>query len=206
MNIPQTRRVSVFNVPNALSLYRVATTPVILYSLFSDHRLLFAWLIIINLITDALDGFIARHWKLETAIGTKLDSIGDLMTDLLALCGLVYFEQPFVRSHILAFGLLFGVSLAPQFLSLLRFRRLVSMHLYLSKLTNILLAVFFTVYFLVAYIPALFYSMICVGILAGIEEFAVLCFVREHRENVRGLYWVLKEMKATRVADTRRPV
>ena len=63
MNIPQ----SLFNVPNALSLYRVAAAPVILYSIFLDHRLLFAWLIIINLVTDALDGFIARHWKMETA-------------------------------------------------------------------------------------------------------------------------------------------
>jgi CDP-diacylglycerol--glycerol-3-phosphate 3-phosphatidyltransferase len=196
---------SLFNVPNALSLYRIATAPVILYCIFYDYRLLFAWLIIINLVTDALDGFIARHWNLETDIGTLLDSIGDLMTDLLALCGLVYFEQPFVRSHLLALGLLFGVSLAPQVLSLLRFRRLVSMHLYLSKLTNILLAVFFTAYFLVAYIPVLFYTMIVVGILAGIEELAVICCLKAHRENVRGLYWVLKERQTTRMAGTKRP-
>jgi len=187
VNKPQ----SLFNVPNALSLYRIASAPVILYSIFSGHRLLFAWLIIIDLVTDALDGFIARHWKMETAIGTKLDSIGDLMTDILALFGLVYFEQPFVRSHILALGLLFAFSLAPQALSFLRFRRLVSLHLYLSKLTTILLAAFFTTYFLVAYIPALFYTMICVGILDGLEELAVLCFLKEHRENVRGLYWVM---------------
>jgi CDP-diacylglycerol--glycerol-3-phosphate 3-phosphatidyltransferase len=167
--------------------------------------LLFAWLIIINLVTDALDGFIARHWKMETAIGTKLDSIGDLMTEFLVLFGLVLLEQPFVRSHILSIGLLFGFSLAPQVFSLLRFRRLVSLHLYLSKLTNILLAVFFTAYFLVAYIPALFYTMIVVGILGGIEELAVVCFLKEHRENVRGLYWVLKEMNITRMADRRRP-
>ena len=184
---------SLFNVPNALSLYRIATAPVILYSIFSGHRLLFAWLIIINLATDALDGFIARHWNLETAIGTKLDSIGDLMTDFLALFGLVYFEQAFVRSHILALGLLFAFSLAPQALSLLRFRRLVSLHLYLSKLTTILMAAFFTAYFLVAYLPELFYTLICIGILDGIEELAVLCVLKEHRENVRGLYWVLKK-------------
>ncbi len=184
---------SLINIPNALSLYRVATAPVILYSIFFGHRLLFAWLIIINLVTDALDGFIARHWKLETPIGAKLDSIGDLMTELLALLGLLLFEQSFMRSHVLAFGLLLGVSLLAQLLSLLRFRRLISLHLYLSKLTTILLAAFFTVYFLVAYSPALFYTMIGIGILAGIEELAVLCVLKEHREDVRGLYWVLKD-------------
>jgi len=187
------RRVSVFNAPNALSLYRIAAAPVILYAIFSGHRMLFAWLIIINLGTDALDGFIARHWKLETSIGVKLDSIGDLTTDFLTLFGLVVFEQPFVRSHILPIGLLFGFYLASQLLSLLRFQRLISLHLYSSKLTNILLALFFTAYFLVAYVPVLFYTMIAVGILGAIEEIAVLCTLKEHRENVRGLYWVLNE-------------
>lgn len=197
----QARRGSVFNAPNVLSLYRIAAAPVILYAIFSGHRMLFAWLIIISLGTDALDGFIARHWKLETPIGVKFDSIGDLSTDFLTLLGLVVFEQPFVRSHILPIGLLFGLYLVSQVLSLLRFHRLVSLHLYSSKLTNILLAVFFTAYFLVSYVPVLFYTMIVIGILGAIEEIAVLCFIKEHRENVRGLYWVLKEMKTTQMSD-----
>ena len=188
----QANPVNVFNVPNALSVYRIVAAPVILYGIFSGQTMLFAWLIIINLATDALDGFIARRWKLETDIGVKLDSIGDLITDFLALLGLVVLEHQFVLSHILPISLLLGFYLASQLVSLVRFRRLVSLHLYSSKLTNILLAVFFTTYFLVAYVPALFYAMIVVGILDGIEEIAVLCFLKKHRENVRGLYWVLK--------------
>lgn len=194
------RRGRVFNAPNALSLYRIAAAPVILYAIFSGQRMLFAWLIIISLGTDALDGFIARHWKLETPIGVKFDSIGDLTTDFLTLLGLVVFEQPFVRSHILPIGLLSGFYLASQLLSLLRFQRLVSLHLYSSKLTNILLAVFFTAYFLVAYVPLLFYAVIVVGILGALEEIAVLGLLQEHRENVRGLYWVLKERQTTPLA------
>ena len=197
----QGRRVSVFNVPNALSVYRIAAAPAILYGLFSAHRLLFAWLIIINLATDALDGFIARRWKLETSLGARLDSIGDLTTEFLALLGLVVLEQPFVRSHIVPISLLFGFYLASQMLSLVRFHRLVSLHLYSSKLTNILLAVFFTTYFLAVYVPVLFYAVIVVGILDGIEDIVVLCLLKEHRENVRSLYWVLKEIRTTRMAD-----
>ena len=198
----QAKRFSVFNAPNALSVYRIAAAPLILYGIFSGHRMLFAWLVIINLVTDALDGFIARHWKMETSIGVKFDSIGDLTTDVLTLLGLVVLEQPFVMSYILPIGLLIGFYLASQVLSLLRFHRLVSLHLYSSKLTNILLAVFFTAYFLVAYVPVLFYTMIVVGILGAIEEIAVLCFLKEHQENVRGLYWVLKGMKTKPMDDS----
>lgn len=192
------RRVSVCNVPNALSVYRLAAAPAILYGLFSDHRLLFAWLIIINLATDALDGFIARHWHLETSLGARLDSLGDLTTDFLALLGLFVLEPSFMRSHLLAIGLLFGFYMASQVLSLVRFHRLVALHLLSSKLTNILLAVFFTTYFLYAYVPVLFYAVIVVGILDGIEDIVVLCLVKEHRENARGLYWVLKERQTIR--------
>ena len=198
----QARRFSVFNAPNALSVYRIAAAPLILYGIFSGHRMLFAWLVIINLVTDALDGFIARHWKMETSIGVKFDSIGDLTTDILTLLGLVVLEQPFVMSNILPIGLLIGFYLASQVLSLLRFHRLVSLHLYSSKLTNILLAVFFTAYFLVAYVPVLFYTMIVVGIIGAIEEIAVLCLLKEHQENVRGLYWVLKRMKTKPMDDS----
>jgi len=198
----QAKRFSVFNAPNALSVYRIAAAPLILYGIFSGHRMLFAWLVIINLVTDALDGFIARHWKMETSIGVKFDSIGDLTTDVLTLLGLVVLEQPFVMSYILPIGLLIGFYLASQVLSLLRFHRLVSLHLYSSKLTNILLAVFFTAYFLVAYVPVLFYTMIVVGILGAIEEIAVLFFLKEHQENVRGLYWVLKGMKTKLMDDS----
>jgi len=198
------RRVSVCNVPNALSVYRLAAAPAILYGLFSDHRLLFAWLIIINLATDALDGCIARHWHLETSLGARLDSLGDLTTDFLALLGLFVLEQPFVRSHLLAIGLLFAFYMASQLLSLVRFHRLVALHLLSSKLTNVLLAVFFTTYFLYAYVPVLFYAVIVVGILDGLEDIAVLCLLKEHRENVRGLYWVLQERKTMAVGPRAR--
>jgi len=198
------RRVSICNVPNALSVYRLAAAPAILYGLFSDHRLLFAWLIIINLATDALDGFIARHWHQETSLGARLDSLGDLTTDFLALLGLFVLEPSFMRSHLLAIGLLFAFYLASQVLSLLRFRRLVALHLLSSKLTNILLAVFFTTYFLVAYVPVLFYAVIVVGVLDGIEDIVVLCLLTEQRENVRGLYWVLQERKTMAVGSRAR--
>lgn len=97
--------------------------------------------------------------------------------------------------HVADFGLVFGFYLASQILSLQRFHRLVSLHLLSSKLTNILLAAFFATYFLFAYVPVLFYVAIVVAILGGIENVAVLCLLKEPRENVRGLYWILKERK-----------
>jgi cardiolipin synthase (CMP-forming) len=186
----------VFNVPNLLSAYRIACVPVILCAIFSGHRMLFAWLIIANLLTDIADGMIARAWRLETALGAKLDSIGDIGTYALALLGMALFERPFIRAHPVALGLMVGFYLAPQVVSFWRFHMPISLHLYSSKATGYAQGIFFGLYFLVAYMPLAFYGMLAVSILNNVEELVVLgFFLPENRTNVRGLYWVLRERK-----------
>lgn len=72
---------SVFNdVPNVLSLSRIplAAAFVATYSVQADHTF---WLAIgimgAALITDVLDGRIARAWKIPTVTGYLLDGLGD---------------------------------------------------------------------------------------------------------------------------------
>jgi CDP-diacylglycerol--glycerol-3-phosphate 3-phosphatidyltransferase len=188
-------RTRIVTVPNLLSAYRIAITPVIVGLIFSGHRTAFAALVIVSFITDAFDGLIARHWHQETDLGAKLDSYADLCTDALALCGLVVFEWPFLVDHRAAFILMIGFYLASQALSLVRFHHLINMHLYSSKAMSVILCLFFILYFAVAYIPAIFYGMIAFSILNNIEEIVVLCLLPERRSNVRGLYWVLRERR-----------
>jgi len=187
------RREKVFNVPNLLSAYRIACIPVILFVIFSGHRMLFAGLIIANLLTDIADGMIARAWRLETELGAKLDSLGDLGTYALAVLGMAVFERPFIGAHAVAFALMVGFYLAPQVLCLCRFRRPISLHLYSSKATGYAQGIFFGLYFLVAYLPLAFYGMIGVSVLNNLEELIVLGILPENRTDARGLYWVLRD-------------
>lgn len=76
---------SIYNVPNALSAYRLVALPFIIASIFYGNKNLFITLITVNLITDFLDGFIARTFHLETELGAKLDSLAH--TDLYFGCG-----------------------------------------------------------------------------------------------------------------------
>lgn len=66
-----------FNVPNLISLLRMAMVPVFVITVL-DGDLRGALLIFaVAGLTDALDGFVARFWKQQTALGAYLDPAAD---------------------------------------------------------------------------------------------------------------------------------
>ena len=82
---------NVINVPNGLSLYRLWMFPAIVLLCLTGAEQLFAVFICINLITDILDGLIARTFKLQTRFGARLDSLADVTTYISAILGLFCF-------------------------------------------------------------------------------------------------------------------
>lgn len=71
------------NLPNILTLARMATLPILIWLLFVDSAfgLPAVWLAfglyVLSALTDFLDGYLARKMKLVTAFGTFLDPISD---------------------------------------------------------------------------------------------------------------------------------
>lgn len=188
MNTPPRR----LNVPNVLSVYRILAIPFIVWAIVAGWRMPFAILIFINLLTDILDGLIARAFHLETELGAKLDSAADIGTFALAIAGMLVFEDAFVRAHLLELGLLVGVYVVPQTISLIRHRRPMAMHLYSSKITGYAQGIFFVLLFFFGYWPVVFYTMLAITLVNGAEEVIVLIVLRQRVTNAKGLYWVLR--------------
>ena len=81
------------NLPNILTFFRIAILPVII-GLFFIPESWAAWtalgLYTLASITDFLDGYLARKWKVISPIGTFLDPIADkifIVSLLIALAG-----------------------------------------------------------------------------------------------------------------------
>src|SRR3989338_2127453 len=69
---------NIWNVPNSLTLLRVILTFATMYCIFAQYSLaVVAILFAIGMVTDFLDGQIARRYKLETEFGRKFDIIAD---------------------------------------------------------------------------------------------------------------------------------
>lgn len=189
---------SFWNVPNLLSLYRIAAAPVIAGCILRGSSRWFIGLLIVSLLTDIADGWIARRFNLRTEAGARLDSFADLLTFVLAFCGVFRFQwaaisQPPRAVAFLLFLAFYGLLMLTGFL---RFGRQPSLHTYLFKATAYLQGACLVSVFLLGFQDFLYYFVIGWGILACIEEIAILFVLKEPRSDVKGLYWVLKDRQA----------
>ena len=83
---------SIFNLPNSLTLFRIACIPVLVILLFFPHKatsFLAALVFALASISDLLDGFLARRQQLVTTLGKFLDPLADKLIVSSALIMLV---------------------------------------------------------------------------------------------------------------------
>ena len=65
------------NIPNILTLIRIALIPVTAYFFCTGQNVIAAFVFIAACLTDILDGFIARRFNMITNIGKLLDPLAD---------------------------------------------------------------------------------------------------------------------------------
>lgn len=181
------------NVPNLLSWYRIVATPVILWSVYGHYRDLFFVLVMVNLVTDILDGLIARTFKLETDYGAKLDSTADMLTYISAVIGFIVFEFSFLQVFAVWFIALVGLYLLAQLAAVVKFGRNTHYHLYSNKITGYLQGVFLLLYYLESCPLSYFYFMVVFSCLAYLESLMVTICIPQLRSNVKGIYFMIKE-------------
>jgi cardiolipin synthase (CMP-forming) len=193
MNNSHRKKENIFVLPNLLSFYRVVIFPVILYFIITEKEMLFALFIVLNLITDVLDGFIARKFNMQTEFGARLDSMGDNLTYVLAFTGILVLKTDELRPHFFSFFSFLFLSILMIVVSLVKFHRFSSFHLYSFKTGGYIKGIFFIVLFFYDFITPFYYLMITWAIVSSIEHITVQLIIPEMRSNVKGLYWVLKE-------------
>lgn len=181
-----------WTIPNILSLYRIVIFPYIAFLIYQREEKLFAIFITISLVSDILDGLIARVFNMQTAIGAKLDSWADTGTYLLAFAAIYVFKWTDIKPHawiLLVFVAAWIFSYVQVFV---KFKGLIGLHTYLFKITGYVQGAFIVLLFLVGFIPWFFYFAIGIGLIALIEEITIIAMLSKPRSNVKGLYWILK--------------
>lgn len=186
----KTKQENLLNVPNALSAYRLFALPFILYAIYTANRNLFILLISINLISDILDGLIARLFNLQTEFGAKLDSVADIGTYLMAFLGMITLEKAFVSSYKIEFIILIALWIIPQLCALIKFRRFPSFHLWSYKVTGYVQGIFIFSYFSVGFYQPYFYLMLLISCLAYLEELILVLMLPQLRSNLKSIFLV----------------
>ncbi len=82
------------NIPNILTLFRIAIIPILVMSFYIDGfvaNIVAASLFMIASITDFFDGYFARSLKAQTNFGRCLDPIADKLLVIVAITMLIHF-------------------------------------------------------------------------------------------------------------------
>ncbi|KAF2823781.1 hypothetical protein CC86DRAFT_327719 [Ophiobolus disseminans] len=84
LKLPTVSHENIYNLPNFLTLTRLIATPMVGYLIIHNHHLYAFSLFTYAAVSDLLDGWIARKWKLQTVVGSVVDPMADkfLMTTL----------------------------------------------------------------------------------------------------------------------------
>jgi len=185
----------ILNVPNMLSIYRLAAAPVVVGLALSEQRTLFVVLLCVSFVTDVLDGPIARAWNLQTQIGARLDSIADVLTYAAALVGIFQFEYQTLEPNIAVLYTFIGLLSVAALTPLIKFRTTPSFHLYSFKANALFQGIFIFCLFIIGFNVYFYYFVMIFGILACLEFIAVALVVDEPVSDARSLYWVLDKRK-----------
>lgn len=186
------------NLPNALSIARIAAVPVLVVLAWLGRETAFTWVLVPALLTDIADGLVARTFRLQSKLGALLDSTADTLLMLAACFGVWRLHPEVLQQHGLEVAIALGAWLLEDVAALLRYRRLSSFHTYLSKVAGNLLGLFIGVLFVFGHEPWLLHVAVAVSVLASLEELVLLALLPEWRANVRGLPWVLRERSGRR--------
>ncbi len=186
---------NIVNVPNFISLYRLLVFPVILYMAVTNRENWFVILLCISLVSDILDGNIARIFKLQTHFGAALDNLADICTIAMALLGMFIFKWTEISPHAWILYIFLAIFILSYIIAFIRFRKIPGLHLYSAVSAGYAQGIFFFVLFVSGFYPWLYYLVVIWGIIAYTEKILVLLRLDDIKIGVKGLYWLIKKEK-----------
>ncbi|MFI5149705.1 MAG: CDP-alcohol phosphatidyltransferase family protein [Bacteroidia bacterium] len=182
-------------IPNMLSIYRMLALPFLLMAILNGKSGTFILLLSINLISDILDGFIARRFHFESELGARLDSFADIGTYAMAFTGMFVFQFDFLHDHLSAFITMLIMYVTPQLVSLFRFHRPTSLHLYSSKVLGYVQGLFIVHLFLTGGSHLFFSVMFVLSCITYSEVLLIVLFIPALRSNAKGLLFMIRDFK-----------
>lgn len=183
-----------YYIINGITIYRLAASLLLLYLVLLKREDIFKWILGLSFFTDAIDGFLARKYKVVSVVGARIDSIADDLTVLMAVIGVVVLKPEFIRQELNLIIVLLVLYLLQTIMALTRYGKISSFHTYLAKIAALFQGMFFVLLFFLPQWPMLlFYVASAMTILDLVEEIILVLLLPEWKTDVKGLYWIKKK-------------
>ena len=172
-----------FSLPNLLSLFRLVVAPFLLLAAWFALPTLFLLLFAAALLSDALDGFLARRFGQTSALGGVLDSWGDFALYCTMPPAVWWLWPAMVRQEFLFVATAIGAFLLPIAIGFIKFRRLTSYHTWGAKAAAGAIGLGFLLLILTG-IAWPFQLAVLLLVLSALEELAITLLLTSWQANV----------------------
>lgn len=173
-------------LPNAITLTRLASLPVLTWMAFRGMHGAFAALLLPALASDVADGWVARRLAAESALGATLDSVADILL-VVVMVYAIWPLHPYVyQQHGWVIITVVLIWIFAHAASLLRYGRLASFHTRLIRTGIFSFSLFAAILFLFEFVPALLYLAAIICTLGAVEHFVLLALVPRWTPNLHG--------------------
>jgi|TARA_B110000285_G_scaffold235477_1_gene317447 CDP-diacylglycerol--glycerol-3-phosphate 3-phosphatidyltransferase len=190
---------TIYSIPNLLSMLRLGLVPVLVWLASAQKSELFLLVLVVSLVSDVLDGYLARRLNQASELGAKLDSWGDILTYAAMILGLhLIWPDIFAKQAEFLFAAMLSFTL-PTLFAFRKFGGYPSYHTWGAKLAAILIAPAYYVLILWG-VDGFFRVVILFHVLVAAEEMAITFILAEPRSNVRS-FWSLRESSLLNLRD-----
>jgi CDP-diacylglycerol--glycerol-3-phosphate 3-phosphatidyltransferase len=184
-------------LPNALTALRLLAVPVLLYLALTHRPEAFLAVFVACLLTDSVDGDLARRFHTASTEGARLDSVADFtMYSCLAVSSWFLWPERIGREFPVFVAAILGY-VTPVIVGLVRYGKLTSYHTRGAKLSAVLMGLS-VVLLLVSGQPWPFRVATVVMVAAGMEEIAISLALAEWRADVPSFRHALRLRRAER--------
>ena len=186
-------------VPNILTLYRIAAAIAILF--VAPYQTAFYVIYALAGVSDLFDGVIARALKSESRFGSTADTIGDVLLTLTGTTVVFYNMKPLNTGALGIVIAFFLTRVLGAVVTGVRFKKFAMLHTVGNKIAMIifyLIPFFYTMCEKAGTADVLIYAVTSVCILAAVEEIAIQLIIPEFDDNVKSVVTAIKRRRSLR--------
>lgn len=178
-------------LPNLVTGTRLALMPVLLVLAAAGEATAALAVIALCFFTDLLDGFLARRYRVTSALGARLDSWADFLLYLSLPVAGWWLWPEIVRRELAFFGAALAAITLPPLVALAKFRAPPSYHTWAAKASAAAIGVSVLVLFGLD-LAWPFRLAVALTVLAAGEELAITLVLDAPRHDVPSLWHVLR--------------
>jgi len=178
-------------IPNLLSLFRIVSAPFLLIVSYFGMEKSFYIIFALMLLSDALDGIIARALNQTSELGAKLDSYGDILTYLTAPLAIWWLFPDIVEREKIYIVSAIIIFVFPALFTFFKFGKLASYHTWITKISAFFMSLGVALLVLFNY-SNLFHFAVFILVIEAIENIAITLILPMPKTDVRSFWHVWK--------------